>query len=105
MSRNVIVGADECVICPSCQHPFPLEQGISGQTIDRYAEDFERTLAAEAGRRAEKESARQLAAVKAQLAESARALEESRAQIEKVREDSARAAREAQQTELKSLEE
>ena len=105
MSRNVIVGAEEGVICPKCQHQFPLEQGISGQTIERHARDFEQTLAEEARRRAEKESAQQVAAVKAQLAETDKALKESRAQIEKVREDAARAAREAQQTEMKSLQE
>ena len=105
MSRNVIVGAEECVVCPKCQHQFPLEQGVSGQTIDRYAQDFEQTLSAEARRRADKEAAQQVAALKAQLAEADRAVKESRAQIEKVREGAARAAREALETELKSLQE
>ena len=105
MSRNVIVGAEECVSCPKCQHQFPLEQGISGQTIDRYAQDFEQMLSAETRKRADKEAAQQVAALKAQLAESDRAVKESRAQIEKVREDAARAAREAQQTEVTSLQE
>lgn len=105
MDRKVIVGADEVVGCPKCQHQFPLEQGISRQTIDRYADEFEQTLAAQAKLRAEKESAQQLAGLKAQLAEANKSVQESRAQLEKVREDAKKAAREALETELKSLQE
>src|SRR6185436_11841149 len=93
-SRNVIVGADETVSCPICRHSFALEAGISRQTIDRYAEDFERTLAAEAKLRGEKESAQQVAALKAQLAEADQAIRTTSAQMARVREDAARAARE-----------
>jgi hypothetical protein len=35
----------EKIACPKCNHGFALSEGISRQTIDRYAEDFERTLA------------------------------------------------------------
>jgi hypothetical protein len=105
MDRNVIVGADESVSCPKCDHRFPLGQGISRQTIDRYAQDFEHTVAAEARLRAQKESAQEIAAVNARLAAAEAALKERDARIEKVREEATRAARETQETELKALQE
>jgi len=45
MARSIIVdgGRDRC---PKCNHGFPLSEGISRQTIERYAEDFERSVAA-----------------------------------------------------------
>lgn len=105
MNRKVILGADEEVACPKCQHRFSLEEGISRQTIDRYAEEYEQSLAAQAKLRSEKESAQQVAALKAQLVEADKAAKESKAQIEKVREDAKKAARETYDTELKSLQE
>src|ERR687895_197083 len=44
MARTIIVDAAQAVACPKCNHPFPLTEGISRQTIERYAEDFERGL-------------------------------------------------------------
>jgi len=105
IGRNVIVGAEEPVSCPNCRHSFALEEGISRQTIDRYAEDFERTLAAEARVRGEKESAQQVAALKAKVAEAEQAARNASAQMAKVREDAGKAARESFEVELKSLQE
>ncbi len=34
----------EKIACPKCNHGFALTEGISRQTIDRYAEEFEKTL-------------------------------------------------------------
>jgi hypothetical protein len=34
----------EKIACPKCNHGFALSEGISRQTIDRYAEEFEKTL-------------------------------------------------------------
>ena len=98
MSRKIIVGADEPISCPSCKHAFPLEEGISRQAVERHAEDFEQTLAArqktlraelaaEAKHDAEQASARQLQDLNRQLSDATRALTESKAQIDKVRED------------------
>src|SRR5687768_4177347 len=44
MARSIIIDGAERVACPKCSHPFPLTEGISRQTIERYAEDFERGL-------------------------------------------------------------
>ncbi|HEY6822028.1 MAG TPA: hypothetical protein VI321_08400, partial [Burkholderiales bacterium] len=65
MSKTIIVDAAEQVACPKCSHTFALSEGISRQSIERHAEDFERQLAerakaqeaqlaAEASRRAER---------------------------------------------------
>jgi hypothetical protein len=105
MERKVILGAAEPVSCPECKHRFPLEQGISTQTIDRHAEEFEETLAAQAKIRADRESARQLSELKAQLTEAHQAAKDAKSQVEKAREDARKAAREAFETDLKSLNE
>ncbi len=67
MPRMIILDAADKVACPKCSHAFSLSEGISRQIIDRYADDFERSLAergkqlevelaAEANRRAEHEA-------------------------------------------------
>ena len=79
--HKIIISGAETVICPHCQQKFPLADGISRQTIDRYAADFERTfterataleaqLAADAKARAEREAARNIAQLQEQLAAS-----------------------------------
>src|SRR5438445_13349064 len=45
MARTIIVDGGEKIACPKCNHGFPLSEGISRQTIERYAEDFERSVA------------------------------------------------------------
>lgn len=43
--RTIMIDGDEKVACPRCNHGFPLSEGLSRHTIERHAEDFERTLA------------------------------------------------------------
>jgi hypothetical protein len=45
MTRTIIVDGGEKIACPKCNHGFPLSEGISRQTIERYAEQFERGVA------------------------------------------------------------
>src|SRR3989449_10965689 len=45
MARTIIVDGGEKIACPKCNHGFPLSEGISRQTIERYAEEFERSVA------------------------------------------------------------
>ena len=45
MARSIIIDGAEEVACPKCSHAFPLTEGISHQTIERYEEDFQRELA------------------------------------------------------------
>jgi len=37
MARTIIVDGGEKIACPKCNHGFPLSEGISRQTIERYA--------------------------------------------------------------------
>ena len=45
MARTILVDPAERIACPKCNHGFPLSEGLSRQTIERYAEDFEKSLA------------------------------------------------------------
>src|SRR5688572_29037830 len=73
MTRTIIVAAHEEVGCPKCSHSFALSEGISRQTIERYAEDFERQFA-ECGKALE---ARLAADAKAQFDVQAKALQQA----------------------------
>jgi hypothetical protein len=42
--RTIMIDGAAKVACPKCSHHFPLSDGISRQTIERHAEEFERTL-------------------------------------------------------------
>ena len=120
MPRMIIVEATEEVACPKCSHAFALSEGISRQAIERYAEDFENqfaerakaleaSLTAEAKRRAEREAAQQVGALKEALAAAETAAKAQKEQFEKVRAQVASAAaaqaREAFELELKSARE
>ena len=41
MSRPIVVDAGQEIACPKCSHVFLLSEGISRQTIDGLAEQFE----------------------------------------------------------------
>ncbi len=120
MPRMIIVEATEEVACPKCSHAFALSEGISRQAIERHAEDFEHSLAqrakeleaslaADAKRRAEREAAQQVGALKEALAAAEAAAKSSKAQLEKARTEAAAtaaaAAREQFELELKSANE
>jgi len=40
MTRKIIIAADEEIVCPKCSHHFPLGDGITRQTIERYESEF-----------------------------------------------------------------
>jgi hypothetical protein len=73
MARTIIVDGGEKIACPKCNHGFPLSEGISQQTIERYADEFERGLA-ERRRKLESELA---AEAKAQFDRQVRAMNEA----------------------------
>ena len=83
----MIDGASK-VACPKCNHQFGLSEGLSRETIERHAEEFERAFAeqkkaleqqliAEAKRRAERELAAAKAAAKEELQTELRSLREA----------------------------
>src|SRR4051812_8521406 len=105
MQRMIIVDAAEEVACPKCAHAFALSEGISRQAIERHAEDFDRSfaerakkleaeLAPEARRRAEREAAQQVNALRESVASAQAEAQSHKAQLETVRQQAAAAARE-----------
>lgn len=109
MHDKIILNADEHIVCPKCSHDFSLGDGITRQTIDRHAEEFEALLQSrraeleahlnqEAQRKATQAAAEQIAVLQEQVAaakRSERAVQES---IEKIRmEARANAVAEAEQ--------
>lgn len=44
MHDKIILDANETIVCPKCSHEFTLGNGITRQTIDRHAEEFEALL-------------------------------------------------------------
>lgn len=107
--HKIILNADEHIVCPKCAHDFILGEGITRQTIDRHAEEFESLLQSrraeleahltqEAQRKATQMTAEQIATLQEQVAaakRSERAVQES---IEKIRAEArAKAVAEAEQ--------
>ena len=109
----IIVDAAEEIACPKCAQAFALSDAISRQAIERHAEDFDRSLserakaleaglAAEAKRRADRDAALQVGALKEALATAEAAAKASKAQLDKARTEAAAQAREGFQLELRS---
>lgn len=92
MSKKIIIAADEAIVCPSCNHPFALDQGITRHTIERYENDFAETFAAqskelesklakEAERKASKLFSDQLTKLQEDLVDVRKAEKAARAQV------------------------
>lgn len=47
MNKRIILKSDEAVTCPDCGQRFPLETGITRQTIERYESEYEAAIASE----------------------------------------------------------
>ncbi len=47
MQNKIIITANEPITCPKCGHDFPLDAGITRQTIERYESEFEEVFAAQ----------------------------------------------------------
>lgn len=116
MTRTIMVDATEEVVCPKCNHAFPLSEGISRHAIERHAGEFERSLAArrkeleaelaaEAKRHAERDAAQQVGALKEALAAAQAAAKASKDQVERARSEAAAAAREQYETEMRAARE
>lgn len=105
MTRKIIIAADEEIVCPKCSHHFPLGDGITRQTIERYESEFEDAFAAqkkeleaaiekEAERKATKQFAEQIALLQEQLKDSKAAEEETKKLITKAQSDAKAKAQE-----------
>jgi hypothetical protein len=116
MTDKIILDPNETIVCPKCAHEFTLGDGITRQTIDRHAEEFEALLTArrheleghlaqEAQRKATQAAALQIAKLQDQVSSAKRAEREAQESIERVREEArAKAVADADQA-RKALEE
>ena len=92
MTQKIIISATEPIVCPKCTHHFPLDQGITRQTIERYESEFEQAFAEqrkeleaamtkEAERKATKQFAGQITQLQEQLTDTRKAEMDARALI------------------------
>ena len=44
MASTINISSDEPIVCPKDQHRFPLHQGITRQTIEKYEREFDKEL-------------------------------------------------------------
>lgn len=99
MPKRIILNADEIITCPDCGHEFALRDGITQQTIERYADAYDAALAEERDKlraAAEKEAARQAARTFEQrIGELTEKLAESQASGERLKGEIARAREKA----------
>ena len=114
MIKKIIIAADEEIVCPKCDHHFPLSEGITRQTIERYESEFdevfaaqkkelEATLEKEAERKATKQFAEQIALLQEKLQDSKLAEEDAKQLIVKAQIDAKAKAQQAFDSEKKAL--
>jgi hypothetical protein len=114
MIHKIIISATEPIACPKCDHHFPLDQGITRQTIERYESEFEEafagqrkeleaTMTKDAERKATKLFAGQIVQLQEQLADTRKAEKEAKALIAKAQLDARAKAQEEYAGEKKSL--
>ena len=114
MNKKIIIAADEEIVCPKCDHHFPLSEGITRQTIERYESEFdevfaaqkkelEATLEKEAERKATKHFAEQIALLQEKLQDSKLAEEAAKQLIAKAQIDAKAKAQQAFESEKKAL--
>lgn len=114
MTHKIIISATESIVCPKCDHHFPLDQGITRQTIERYESEFEAAfaeqrkeleaaMAKEAERKATKHFAAQIAQLQEQLTDTRKAEKDARALIAKAQLEAKAKAQQEFAEEMKSL--
>lgn len=96
MQNKIILNSDEAIVCPKCSHEFTLGEGITRQTIDRHADEFEallkvrrdeleQHLTQEAQRKATQAAAQEIAKLQEQVSNAKRAEREAQSSIDKAR--------------------
>lgn len=116
VTQNIILSADETVVCPKCDHKFPLSQGITRQTIEHYEQAFDQalqaqarelreTLARDAERKLSKGFSQQIDTLKEQLSEREKTLQVHQARQEELLRAARTRAVEELQLEQKALRE
>jgi len=116
MEATIIINSEETVICPSCSHKFPLHQGITQQTIQRYEKDHEKHLnkqvqqlqakfKRDAAKAAEKTYKTQISGLQLELDETKDTLKGTESRIKKVKKEARIQAKKDLEDELKNLSE
>jgi hypothetical protein len=114
MAQKIIISADETIVCPKCDHHFPLDKGITRQTIEGYEAEFEQAFAEqrkeleaamtkEAERKATKHFAAQIAQLQEQLTDTRKAEKDARAMIVKAQAEAKSKAQQEFAAEKKAL--
>ena len=115
MSKRIILNADEIITCPDCGHEFQLRDGITQQTIERYADEFDSALAEDRKKfrqEAEKEAERHAAwkfegritVLNDKLDESKKSSKKLRNEMDKAKEKAASEARADAEVRMKEFE-
>ena len=116
MQNKIIITANELITCPKCGHDFPLDAGITRQTIERYESEFEEvfaaqrkemeeTLARDAERKANRQFADQIGKLQEQLSDSRKLEREAKELIAKAQSEAKTKAAEEFEQEKKALSE
>jgi len=103
MTNKIILSSDEQIICPECQAKFYLHQGIARHTIEQYEQEFDaffksrdaelrEQLQKEADKKAGRQFAEKINTLQEQLSEKDKQYTESKAQLEKVRQEARKKA-------------
>lgn len=98
MPSNIILSSEEIVICPKCSHKFPIEQGITRQTIEQHESEYDRVfqerskelkeeLSKEAAKNADKLYKSKISELNEEIENSKQALQESETRMKKQRKD------------------
>ena len=114
MQNKIIITANEPITCPKCGHDFPLDAGITRQTIERYESEFEaafaaqrkemeETLAREAERKVTRQFSEQIGKLQEQLSDSRKQERQSKELIVKAHTDAKTKATEEFAQEKKAL--
>lgn len=114
MNNKIILSSDEAIVCPKCGHGFPLDAGITRQTIERYESEFEEaftaqkkeleeTLSREAERKANRQFAEQIGKLQEQLSDSRKLEREAKDLIAKAQTEAKSKAEEAFAQEKKAM--
>jgi len=114
MIKKIIIAANEEIVCPSCNHHFPISESISRQTIERYESEFdavfsaqkkelEATIEKEAERKASKQFAEKIALLQEQVLDSKKSEEEAKNQIIKAQTEAKLKAQQEFESEKKAL--
>ena len=89
MSQKVIVNSDETIVCPKCSEKFPLDKGITRQTMEKYENEYEEEfekrkaeITEEIRKSEEKKAKKEFDEKQSELQEQLKASEEAREKAE-----------------------